>query len=117
MQSRKNKSPHHLRNGHKPRLKELRTFGCLAFMAIPRHQRKWKLAPAGEKGFLLGYENNNTLNRILRLNNKKVAITKHATFDESSFPDVNQGLPLTNPTTSTNRQTNHCRNQLSCNGR
>ncbi|MBW0471578.1 hypothetical protein O181_011293 [Austropuccinia psidii MF-1] len=73
-------------------------------MAIPRHQRKWKLAPAREKGVLLGYEKDNTLDRILRLNNKKVAISKHATFDKFSFPDVNQGLPLTNPMTSTNQK-------------
>ncbi|MBW0483512.1 hypothetical protein O181_023227 [Austropuccinia psidii MF-1] len=73
-------------------------------MAIPRHHRKWKLAPAREKGILLGYENKNTLYRILRLNDKKVAITKHAIFDKSSFPDVDLGLPLTNPTTNTNRQ-------------
>ncbi|MBW0547402.1 hypothetical protein O181_087117 [Austropuccinia psidii MF-1] len=102
--SRKNQSPHYLWTGQEPRLRQLRTFGCLAFMAIPRHHRKWKLAPAGEKGILLGYENNNTSYRILRLNHKKVAITKQATFNESSFPSVDQKPPLNNPTTNTNQQ-------------
>ncbi|MBW0474888.1 hypothetical protein O181_014603 [Austropuccinia psidii MF-1] len=73
-------------------------------MAIPRHHCKWKLAPAREKGVLLGYENDNTPYRILRLNDMKVAITKHETFDKAPFPHVNQGLPLTNPITSTNWQ-------------
>ncbi|MBW0548155.1 hypothetical protein O181_087870 [Austropuccinia psidii MF-1] len=73
-------------------------------MAIPRHHRKLKLAPSWEKGILLGYENNNTLYRILRLDNKKVAITKHTNFDESCFPNVDQKLSLTNSTTSTCRQ-------------
>ncbi|MBW0539129.1 hypothetical protein O181_078844 [Austropuccinia psidii MF-1] len=102
--SRRNKLPHYLWTGQEPRLTQLRTFGCLAFMAIPRHHRKWKLAPAREKGILLGYENNNTSYRILRLNDKKVAITKHATFDESSFPDVDQKPPLNNSMTNTNLQ-------------
>ncbi|MBW0563824.1 hypothetical protein O181_103539, partial [Austropuccinia psidii MF-1] len=102
--SRKNKLPHYLWTGQEPRLRQLRTFGCLSFMAIPRHHCKWKLAPAGEKGILLGYENDNTSYRILRLNDKKVAITKHATFDESSFPNVDQKFPLNNPTTNTNLQ-------------
>ncbi|MBW0504754.1 hypothetical protein O181_044469 [Austropuccinia psidii MF-1] len=73
-------------------------------MAIPRNLRKWKLGPAGEKGILLGYENNNTPYRILRLKNKKVAITKQATFDKSSCAKVDQGLLLTNPTADTNQQ-------------
>ncbi|MBW0534866.1 hypothetical protein O181_074581 [Austropuccinia psidii MF-1] len=97
-QSRKNKSPHYLWTGQEPRLKQLRTFGCLAFMAVPRHHRKWKLAPSGEKGILLGYKNNNTSYRILRLSDKKVAITKHTTFDESCLPNMDQEPPLTNPT-------------------
>ncbi|MBW0499248.1 hypothetical protein O181_038963 [Austropuccinia psidii MF-1] len=59
-------------------------------MAIPKLHRSWKLAPAGERGALLGYENNNTSYRILWLHDKKVAITKHATFDETSFPSLNQ---------------------------
>ncbi|MBW0565799.1 hypothetical protein O181_105514 [Austropuccinia psidii MF-1] len=48
------------------------------------------LAPAGERGALLGYKNNNTSYRILWLHDKKVAITKHATFDKTSFPSLNQ---------------------------
>ncbi|MBW0552157.1 hypothetical protein O181_091872 [Austropuccinia psidii MF-1] len=89
-QSRDNKSPYYLWTGREPRLNQLRTFGCLAFMAIPKLHRSWKLAPAGERGAVLGYENNNTSYRILWLHHKKVAITKHATFDETSFPSLNQ---------------------------
>ncbi|MBW0495523.1 hypothetical protein O181_035238 [Austropuccinia psidii MF-1] len=102
--SRKNKTPHYLWISQEPRLKQLRTFSFLSFMAIPRHHCKWKLALAEEKGILLGYENNNTSYRTLGLNNNKVAITKHATFEKCSFPNVDQGLPLTNPMTDKNRQ-------------
>ncbi|MBW0574751.1 hypothetical protein O181_114466 [Austropuccinia psidii MF-1] len=59
-------------------------------MAIPKLHRSWKLAPARERGALLGYENDNMSYRILRLHDKKVAITKHATFEETSFPSLNQ---------------------------
>ncbi|MBW0551251.1 hypothetical protein O181_090966 [Austropuccinia psidii MF-1] len=89
-QSRDSKSPYYLWTGQEQRLNQLRTFGCLAFMAIPKLHRSWKLAPAGERGALLGYKNNNTSYRILWLHYKKVAITKHATFDETSFPSLNQ---------------------------
>ncbi|MBW0546139.1 hypothetical protein O181_085854 [Austropuccinia psidii MF-1] len=89
-QSRDSKSPYCLWTGQEPRLNQLRTFGCLAFMAIPKLHCSWKLAPAGERGALLGYKNDNTSYRILGLHYKKVAITKHATFDETSFPSLNQ---------------------------
>ncbi|MBW0461525.1 hypothetical protein O181_001240 [Austropuccinia psidii MF-1] len=71
-----------------PRVKRLRTFGCLAFIANPRKHRTWKMGPAGVEGILLGYENENTAYRILRISDAKVIITKHATFDETKFPSL-----------------------------
>ncbi|MBW0478486.1 hypothetical protein O181_018201 [Austropuccinia psidii MF-1] len=37
MQSRENKSPHYLWIGQEPTLRQLKIFGCLAFITIPRH--------------------------------------------------------------------------------
>ncbi|MBW0521147.1 hypothetical protein O181_060862 [Austropuccinia psidii MF-1] len=73
-------------------------------MAIPKIHCNWKLAPSAEKGALLGYKNNNTLKRILQLQDEKVALNKHSTFDETSFPSLNQEFPLTNTTTTTNKK-------------
>ncbi|MBW0548016.1 hypothetical protein O181_087731 [Austropuccinia psidii MF-1] len=84
--SRLNLSPYTLWTGNPPRIKKLRVFGCKAIVSIPRNHREWKLGPAGEIGVLLGYENDNSAYRILRLSDKKVLISKHVRFDESNFP-------------------------------
>ncbi|MBW0535336.1 hypothetical protein O181_075051 [Austropuccinia psidii MF-1] len=87
--SRFNLSPYSLWTGNPPRIKKLHVFGCRAIVSIPRNHREWKLGPAGEAGVLLGYENNNSAYRILRLCDKKVLISKHVRFDESDFPFTN----------------------------
>ncbi|MBW0500216.1 hypothetical protein O181_039931 [Austropuccinia psidii MF-1] len=84
--SRCNKSPFFLWAAKLPRLKRLRTFGCKAFILIQRKDRDWKLAPTSEEGILLGFENDNSSYRILRLRDKKVVVTRHALFIEDNFP-------------------------------
>ncbi|MBW0502256.1 hypothetical protein O181_041971 [Austropuccinia psidii MF-1] len=84
--SRFNLSPYSLWTGNPPRIKKLRVFGCRAIVSIPRNHQEWKLGPVGEAGVLLGYENDNSAYRILRLCDKKVLISKHVRFDESDFP-------------------------------
>ncbi|MBW0564234.1 hypothetical protein O181_103949 [Austropuccinia psidii MF-1] len=83
---RMTKSPYLLWTNQYPRVKRLRTFGCLAFIANPRNHRTWKMGPAGVEGIFLGYENKNTDYRILRISDAKVIITKHATFYKTNFP-------------------------------
>ncbi|MBW0483989.1 hypothetical protein O181_023704 [Austropuccinia psidii MF-1] len=39
---------------------------------------------------MLGYENNNSLYRILRLTDRKILISRHVKFDESVFPSLKQ---------------------------
>ncbi|MBW0536871.1 hypothetical protein O181_076586 [Austropuccinia psidii MF-1] len=65
--ARCNKSPFFLWAAKLPRLKRLRTFGCKAFILIRKKDRDWKLAPTSEEGVLLGFENDNSSYRILRL--------------------------------------------------
>ncbi|MBW0535981.1 hypothetical protein O181_075696 [Austropuccinia psidii MF-1] len=86
--SRHNLSPYALWKGVPPRIKRLRIFGCRAIISIPRSHRDWKLGPTGSEGILLGYENDNTSYRVLRLSDKKVVISRHVTFDENSFPSL-----------------------------
>ncbi|MBW0476502.1 hypothetical protein O181_016217 [Austropuccinia psidii MF-1] len=63
-----------------------------------KRQRDWKLAPPGQKGVLLGFENGNMAPQILRLSDLKVVITRNATFEERIFPTVGGGTgsPLWN---------------------
>ncbi|MBW0523127.1 hypothetical protein O181_062842 [Austropuccinia psidii MF-1] len=86
--SRHNLSPYALWRGFPPCIKRLRTFGCQATISIPKHHREWKLAPAAEEGILLGYENDNSSYRILRVRDKKVVVAKHVTFHEDVFPSL-----------------------------
>ncbi|MBW0557472.1 hypothetical protein O181_097187 [Austropuccinia psidii MF-1] len=86
--SRHNLSPYALWKGVSPRIKRLCIFGCRAIISIPKSHCDWKLGPTGSEGILLGYENDNTSYRILRLSGKKVVISRHVTFDKNSFPSL-----------------------------
>ncbi|MBW0565797.1 hypothetical protein O181_105512 [Austropuccinia psidii MF-1] len=46
--------------------------------------------PPGEAGILLGYENNNSAYRILKISNKKVYTSRHVTFFKNHFPELVQ---------------------------
>ncbi|MBW0536457.1 hypothetical protein O181_076172 [Austropuccinia psidii MF-1] len=63
---------------------------------IQRKDGDWKLAPTSEEGVLLGFENNNSSYRILRLRDKKVVVTRHALFIEDHFPSLDKGSDCTN---------------------
>ncbi|MBW0521727.1 hypothetical protein O181_061442 [Austropuccinia psidii MF-1] len=87
-QSTDNTLPHQPWTGSAPRIQLLKTFGCQAFITLPQLHCSWKLGPLAIEGILLGYDNDNTSYCILRLNDLKVAVTKHATFNEEQFPVV-----------------------------
>ncbi|MBW0536053.1 hypothetical protein O181_075768, partial [Austropuccinia psidii MF-1] len=106
--SRFNLSPYSLWTGNPPRIKKLRVFGFCAVVSIPRSHQDWKLGPAGETGVLLGYENDNSSYRVLRLSDRKVLISKHVRFDESHFPFVHSPL-------STEKSTGHSDDLAVCN--
>ncbi|MBW0499101.1 hypothetical protein O181_038816, partial [Austropuccinia psidii MF-1] len=86
--SRVNRSPYSLWKGSPPTIKKLRLFGCRAIITIPKQHRKSKFSPSGAEGILLGYTNENTAYRILRLWDRKVIISQHVIFDESTFPSL-----------------------------
>ncbi|MBW0571154.1 hypothetical protein O181_110869, partial [Austropuccinia psidii MF-1] len=89
--SRKNNSPYQLWYNRSPRLARLKTFGCRAVIYNLKKYRNWKLAPPGQEGVLLGFENESTSYRILRLADLKVIITRNAIFNENVFPHVHGG--------------------------
>ncbi|MBW0497556.1 hypothetical protein O181_037271, partial [Austropuccinia psidii MF-1] len=69
--SRHNKSPYTLWTKFPPRIKKLRVFGCQAIVLIPKEHREWKLSESGSEGVFLGYENDMSSYRILRLSDRK----------------------------------------------
>jgi hypothetical protein len=53
------------------------------------------LGNTGDVGILVGYENEGSVYRILRLRDRKLIKTRHAKFDESTFPKLsNDSVPF-----------------------
>ncbi|MBW0502369.1 hypothetical protein O181_042084 [Austropuccinia psidii MF-1] len=95
--SRHNNSPYALWTGKSPRIKKLRIFGCQAIVLIQRNLREWKLGESGCRGIFLGYENDMSSYRVMRLSDGKIVISKHVLFDESVFPNSPTHLSSTSP--------------------
>ena len=73
------KTPFELFWGRKPSVGHLRTFGCTAFVQIPKDNRT-KLQPTSEKGRLVGYDNESKAYRVLVRGTIK--ISRDVVFDE-----------------------------------
>ncbi|MBW0520964.1 hypothetical protein O181_060679 [Austropuccinia psidii MF-1] len=59
--SRENKSPNFFWTNTSAKLTKLQTFRCQAVIHSLKRQQDWKLAPPGQKGVLLGFENDSSL--------------------------------------------------------
>ncbi|MBW0535432.1 hypothetical protein O181_075147 [Austropuccinia psidii MF-1] len=86
--SRGNQSPHFLCPNTSPKLNRLRKFGCRAVIQNLKCQYESKMEPPGQTGILIGYNNDNTAYRIVRLKDSKVSVTHHATFNKQVFPKL-----------------------------
>ncbi|MBW0463020.1 hypothetical protein O181_002735 [Austropuccinia psidii MF-1] len=88
--SRNNNTPYFLWYNTNKNLQNLRVFGSRAIIHHLRREKKWKLDQTGEEGVFIGYENDGSAYRILRLKDKKVIITRHASFNKNIFPEINK---------------------------
>ena len=79
------KTPQELFLGRKPDISYLKVFGSLAYVFIPKDQRKDKLTPKAEEMIFLGYETGTKGYRFLR-NKKSIYVATTATFVENVFP-------------------------------
>jgi hypothetical protein len=86
--SRSNFSPYELWTKTCAPIHRLRTFGCKAFINVPKEDRSWKLGNKGDLGILVGFENKASSYRIIRLRDGKLVQTRNARFDETSFPTL-----------------------------
>ena len=64
-------------------LNHIKTFGCSAFMHVPKEMRN-KLSPKSEKLILVGYDGNSTNYRLFNTDTKKIKISRNVTFDEDA---------------------------------
>ncbi|POV97395.1 hypothetical protein PSTT_15070 [Puccinia striiformis] len=70
----------------KPNLNFFRPFGCRVWMNKPKHNRDAKFDSIAWEGVLIGYENDYSSYKVVRMDTKDILMTKHAYFDESTFP-------------------------------
>ena len=83
------KTPEDMWSGIKPNLENIRVFGCLAMVYIPKQKRK-KLDAKSEAGIFIGYCENNKAYRIYNPKNKKITISRDVKFMENSqYEEVN----------------------------
>ena len=80
------KVPYECWMNQKPPYHKLKPFGCLSLSLIPEERRKSKFEPVSENGVVLGYSNNFSTYRILKLNSRRVIQSCHVKFNEKVFP-------------------------------
>jgi transposase InsO family protein len=74
--------------GRDIKLSNLRSFGCMTYIFIPKETRTNKLLPRSEKAIFLGYVNDFSSYRFVRIESKTVCTTRNVSFDESIFPSL-----------------------------
>ena len=80
-------TPIQLWNGTKPDLSYFRTFGCQAYVFIPKDKQPNKLAPKSEDMIFIGYEPGTKGYRFWSRTRRTIVISSTATFNEFDFPN------------------------------
>jgi hypothetical protein len=75
-------TPEHKYSNQIPNVDHLRTFGCVAYLHVPKENRK-KLDSKTLKCLLLGYDRETKGYRLYDHSRRKVIINRDAVFDES----------------------------------
>ncbi|KNZ60301.1 uncharacterized protein VP01_1576g3 [Puccinia sorghi] len=84
------KVPYQVWTGRSIDLNVLRPFGCLTYSLIPKERREFKLDPTAEKGIMLGYENDFSTYRVLKLKDKKIVSVRNVKCEEFNFPGLKE---------------------------
>lgn len=76
-------SPFEKWTGQIANLEHLKTFGCEAYMHVPKELRN-KLASKSSKLMFVGYHNNSTNYRLFDVSTRKIKISRNVTFNENT---------------------------------
>ena len=85
-----NRQPIQLWNGTKPDLSYFRTFGCQAYVFIPKDKQLNKLTSKSEDMIFIGYEPGTKGYRFWSRTRRTIVISSTATFDEFDFPNCSR---------------------------
>ncbi|KAI7955751.1 hypothetical protein MJO29_007150 [Puccinia striiformis f. sp. tritici] len=83
-------TPHELWYGLPFNLNRLRTFGCKAYVNIPKERRQGKFGDTAKQGILVGYRQGIHNWRILT-SGTRVEFSHDVVFDETIFPGISPG--------------------------
>ena len=89
-------TPIQLWNGTKPDLSYFRTFGCQAYVFIPKDKQPNKLTPKSEDMILVGYEPGTKGYHFWSRIRRTIVISSTTTFDDFEFPNCPREKQLTN---------------------
>lgn len=78
----------------KPSINHIRGFGCLAYSLIRNEIKGSKFSPVSSHGVLVGFDEDNYNYHIYDMKSQKIIVTHHASFDENTFPFLNNSTPL-----------------------
>ncbi|KAI7938193.1 hypothetical protein MJO28_015113 [Puccinia striiformis f. sp. tritici] len=124
--SKGRQSPIELLFGKKPNIEIFRPFGCKVWALKPEIYHERKFDSLAWEGILIGYANDYSTYKVLRLDDRKIMNIKHVHFEEDVFPgfsSLNKSLsnlnssndipifhqpePLSEKSSETNEDGNH----------
>jgi hypothetical protein len=79
----KEKNPEEVYSGIKPKVGNLRIFGCHVYIHIPKEKRT-KMEPSGKKGVFMGYSENSKGYRIYVPGQRQIEVSRDVTFHEEA---------------------------------
>ncbi|KAF2346915.1 hypothetical protein FHG87_022330 [Trinorchestia longiramus] len=83
-------------NGHKPNVQYFRTFGCMAYVHVPKDERE-KLNSKSKTCVLLGYGSGTKGYRLYDFNAKRVLLSRDVVFNESQFISLSGSACVVEP--------------------
>lgn len=98
------KTPYEVLHGKQPDYSNLKTFGCLSYVANVR-PNKGKFDPRAEKCIFLGFNPDQKEYRLYSLDSKNIIVSRDVSFYEQIFPfktshkepdQINPALPISN---------------------
>lgn len=79
-----NKTPYEMWTGKKTRVDHLKTFGCDAYVHVPKQQRR-KWDKKSKKMIFVGYQNDSTNYRLFDPEKGRVTVSRDVIFDERNL--------------------------------
>jgi hypothetical protein len=103
----KDKTLEEVFSGIKPEVRNLRIFGCLVYIHVPKKKRT-KMEPSSKKGVFVGYYENSKAYRIYVPSQRQIEVSRDVTFhEEVAFKksrELQQELEVVQPASTSSKK-------------